>query len=265
MSNILAQMEAYTRQVVERCKQEIPLNGMKALASMQPRPIDLSSVLREEENVSLIAEIKRSAPKLTTPIENFDLLMIKSRFEASGARAISIATNRKYYQSDVADLTLLTQNTNIPVIRQDIIFDEYQIFEARAAGADSLTLITTLLEPDDLRNLLSLTQRNRMTALIQVQDEAETRLALQFEPRVIAISNRNLHDFTIDLDRTLRLRELIPPHILVVSQGGLHSAEDVAYVYQADIDAIVVGQALLSAPDTANAIRELFKLTSHRL
>ena len=195
-------------------------------------------------------------------VENYDPVVLAKRFEYSGVKAISVATNPDYHRGDIADLTLVSQNVAIPVLRQDFIYDEYQVVEARAAGADGLMLTAGLVEPDKLRELISVTQRYRMTEVVQVENEEEVRTAIQFEPRVIAISNRNLRDLTIDLERTLRLRELIPPHMTVISVGGLKTADDVAYVYQADIDGIVVGQALLTAPDKAKAIKELFKTTT---
>lgn len=259
--NMLVELLDNTRQVVEQRKQEVPLEGVRALASMQRRPIDLTSTLRADHKIALIVQIKRRSPDMVEQIENYDPVILGKRFEMSGARALSVATNRKFYQGGVADLTVVTQNVNIPVIRQDFIYDEYQIVEARAAGADAVLLMASLLEPLQLRNLISITQRNRMTEVVQVQSEEEIRRALPFEPRVIAISNRDMRNFTVDAERTLRLRDMIPPHITVISMGGLRTAENVATVYRAGIDAIMVGQALLTAPDTAHAIRELFKLT----
>jgi indole-3-glycerol phosphate synthase len=258
---MLARIMVDTRQVVEQRKQEVPLAGVHALASIQGRTQDLSSWIRSEERVSLIAQVKRASPGMETPIENYDPVMLASRFAASGARALTVATNEKYYRGGIADLTLVSQEVEIPVIRQDFVYDEYQIIEARAAGADGVLLISSLLEAEHLRTLISIAQRNRMTAVVQVQNRDEVLEAIAFEPRVIAISNRDMGDFTVDLDTTLRLRELIPAHMTVISMGGLRTAEDVAYVRQANIDAIVVGQALLTAPDRAEAISELFKQT----
>jgi indole-3-glycerol phosphate synthase len=260
-ANMLARIMVDTRLAVEQRKLEVPLAGVHALASIQGRTNDLSSWIRSEEKVSLIAQVKRTSPDMETPIEHYDPVMLASRFATSGARALTVATNEKYYRGGIADLTLVSQEVHIPVIRQDFVYDEYQIIEARAAGADGVLLISSLLEAEHLRALISIAQRNRMTALVQVQSRDEVLEAIAFEPRVIAISNRDMQDFTVDLDRTLRLRELIPAHMTVISMGGLRTAEDVAYVHQAGIDAIVVGQALLTVPDTAKAISELFKLT----
>jgi|GEM_PF-979593 len=256
----LAQMMAHTREVVEQRKKEVPLAGVRALASLQHRPLDISSYLRQHQGVPLIAQLKRAAPDMNTPIEDYDLVMLAKRFEALKIAGITVATNEKYYRGGIADLTIVASNMKIPVIRQDFIYDEYQIVEARAAGADGVLLMASLLDAAQLRELISITQRNRMTAIVQVQDADEVHQAMAFEPRAIAISNRDMEDFSITLSRTPTLRPQIPSHTIVLSMGGLRTAEDVAYVYRANIDGIMVGQALLTAADTTQAIQDLFKL-----
>ncbi|MFP4321719.1 MAG: indole-3-glycerol phosphate synthase TrpC [Anaerolineales bacterium] len=259
----MAQVVAETWQVVSQRKREVPLAGVRALAGMQRRTYDLLSALRNDGKVSLIAQIKRTSPDMPRSLDNYNPLTLAHRFESLGARALLVATNQQYYRGDVADLTHVSSAVQVPIIRQDFIFDEYQIVEARAAGADAVLLIAALLEAPKLRELISITQRNRMTAMVQVASQAEIERAVAFEPRVIAINNRDMETLAVDLDRTLHLREYIPAHMGVVSLGGLRTAEDVAYVHQARIDAIVVGQALLMAPDAAAALQELFKLTEN--
>jgi indole-3-glycerol phosphate synthase len=249
-----------TRLAVEQRKKEVPLAGVRALASMQRRTYDLSSTLHQQEKIGLIVQIKRSAPDMSVPLNGYDPLAMATRFAANGAVALSVATNEKYYRGGIADLTLVSQTVQIPVIRQDFIYDEYQIVEARAAGADAVLLMASLLEPSVLRNLISIVQRNRMTEIVQVQSEEEVLQTIEFEPRVIAISNRDMHTFELDLDTTQRLRDRIPPHMAVVSMGGLRTAQDVARVMKANIAAIMVGQALLNVPDVPQAVSDLFKL-----
>jgi indole-3-glycerol phosphate synthase len=258
--NLLMQMFEYTRQIVEQRKKEVPLKGIRALASMQTRPIDLASTLRESAETVLIVQLKRRAPEMQKPLETYDPGMMAKNFVANGARAICVATNPKFYLGDVMDLILVKQSVLVPVIRQDLIYDEYQIVEARAAGADGVVLIAAMLPPEKLRELISITQRNRMTEVVQVQDREELLMALQFEPRVIAISNRDMRNLSVHLENTLHLRNLIPPHIRVISMGGLWTAEDVARVRTANLDAILVGQVLLMAEDTSRAIQELFNV-----
>lgn len=259
--DMLLRMLTDTHKMVKRRKREVPLEGMLALATMQRKTYDLKSAIKHDGKVSLIAQLKRTDPDMDAPIENYEPNIMAKRLENAGAAAIAVATNQKYYLGGIADIIQLTQRIGVPIIRQDFIYDPYQIVEARAAGADAVILIASLLDPEKLRSLISLAQRNRMTAVVQVHNEEEITRAVAFEPRIIAISNRDLRDFSVDIDITLRLRDLVPSHIAVISMGGLRTAEDVARVHQAQVDGIVVGQALLSARDTAQAIQELFKLT----
>lgn len=258
--DILAQMVEHTRLVVEQRKKEVPLEGVRALASMQRRPIDLCSYIQEDPRLSLIAQVRRTAPESDLHIENYDPLVLAKGFESNGARALSVATNEKHYHGGIADLTLVTQYSKLPVIRHDFVYDEYQIVEGRAAGADAILLIAALLEPSVLCDLISITHRNRMVALVQVQTKAELLQALQFEPRMIAISNRHLRTFEVDLATTHHLRDYIPSRMTVLSVSGLKTAEDVAYVREAGVDGVLIGQALLTATHTQQAIEELFRL-----
>lgn len=260
--DILRQAMVNMRDVVEERKREVPLPGIRALATMQTRPYDLSSTIRYDGGISLLVHVKRTSPDMDSRIENYDPVMLAVRFAALGAKALAISTNEKFYHGGIADLTLVSQNVKIPVIRQDFVYDEYQIVEARAAGADAVLLIAHLLEPEQLRSLISITQRNRMNAVVQVQNEDEVRTAIRYEPRVIAISNRDMRNFRVDFDRTLRLRPLIPSHMAVISMGGLRRPEHLMRVAQANIDAVIIGQALLQAEDTAKAISEFFQMVS---
>src|SRR5688500_17943924 len=148
--NTLKQLLNKTRQMVEQRRAQVPLNGVRALASMQARPLDLSSLLREAEKVALIVQIKQTAPDMQGTVENYDPVVLAKRFEYSGVKAISVATNPDYHRGDIADLTLVSQNVAIPVLRQDFIYEEYQVVEARAAGADGLVLTAGLVEPDNV-------------------------------------------------------------------------------------------------------------------
>lgn len=261
--DMLKQIVEHTKSVVEQRKQEVPLEGVRALASMQRRPSDLCSQIREDGRLSLIAQIRRAAPETEGRVDNYDPVILAKRFESIGASALSVATNEHYYQGGIADLTLVTQNTHLPVIRHDFVYDEYQIVEARAAGADAVLLVAALLEPDVLRDLISTTHRNRMTAVVQVQSKEEVLRAIQFEPRLIAISNRDLFTFETNLDTTRRLREYIPSRMAVISVGALRTADDIAYVQQAEIHGVLIGQALLDHPNARQAVQELFRLAWH--
>jgi len=256
--SMLLDMVAQTKQKVDQRKLEVPLSGVLALAGMQRRTFDLSFALRYSEKTTLIAQIKRRGSS-SAELENYDPIILAKRFETAGCSALMVTTNSRAYHGSLADLTLISQNVDIPVIRQDYVFDEYQVVEARAAGVDAVLLIAALLEHSSLYNLISIIQRNRMNAVVQVQNEEELKQAISCEPRIIAISNLNMHTFELDLETTARLRPLIPRHMAVISIGGLVDAAAVTQVCEAKIHGVVVGQEALITPETLLAIDDLFK------
>jgi indole-3-glycerol phosphate synthase len=261
ISGFLEEILIHIRERVAHRQQEIPIAGLRALNSLhQERPIDLSNILRQGK-LSLIIEVKRQLPDGFVIFPGrYDPVEITRRFAEAGAQAFSIATDPLYYQGEIHHLTLVKEEINRPVLRRDFVFDEYQVFEARAAGADGVFLLAALMGEHRMRNLISLTQRLRMTAVVEVQDEEELARALVSDPRVIGISNRDVRTFQVDLSRTLRLRKLIPDHIAVVSMGGIRTPEDVAMIADTGADALLVGESLLKEPNAYVAIRELFSL-----
>ncbi len=261
----LDEIIARKREAVAKRKELVPLSGVRAQASLQVRPLDIISTLREAEQLSLIAEIKRVTPGrgwLFT--DQYDPVGLAMRLEASGAKGISVFTDDQYYQGGVDHLTLIKQAVKVPVLRNDFILDEYQLVEARAAGADGVVLMAAVLTDRELWSLLSLTQRLKMTALIQVHTEEELRRVLPLEPRLIGISNRDPRTLEVDLDATPRLRPLIPQPTVVVSMGGLRTPEDILMAAQAGVDGVIVGEALITADDPQAKIEELFSLIPPR-
>jgi indole-3-glycerol phosphate synthase len=259
ISGFLSEVVAHIRQRVAKRQEEVPISGLRALISMQKRPIDLASALRHDQGLSLIIDIKRQT--------HYGKMLFPSRYEPdalaryyaeAGVQAISVATDPHYYRGEIHHLTYVSEVVDIPIIRQDFVFDRYQIYEARAAGADGVILIAALLGEYRLWDLLSIAQRLRMTAVVQVENEEELARALESDPRVIGISNVDWRTLDVDLGRTLRLREQIPDHIAVISMGGIRRAEDVTMVSEAGIDAILVGEAILGAADPEDKIRELY-------
>jgi indole-3-glycerol phosphate synthase len=249
------------RQRVAQGKIEMPLSGLRALISIQRRPLDLSSVLRRARGLSLIVDIKRQShrgkPLIQVPYNPVELAHL---YEELGVQALSVATDPYYFQGDLYDLAVVAETVQIPVLRNDFVHDGYQVYEARAAGADGVILIAALLGEHRLWGLVSITQRLRMTAVVQVQNEEELARALKADPLVIAISNVDWRTFEVDLTRTPRLRPQIPDHIVVVSMGGLRTPEDVALIKEAGVDAVSLGEAILGVPDPVQALSELFSL-----
>jgi indole-3-glycerol phosphate synthase len=214
---------------------------------------------------ALIAELKRASPSKGILAPHLDLFQVAEIYTQNGAAAISVLTDEKFFQGSLETLrelrnrqSLIT-NYQLPLLRKDFIIDESQIYEARANGADAILLIAAAL-PDDAHfaALHDCALSLGLTALVEVHDEAETERALRINGvRLIGINNRNLSTFEVSLATTERLHPMIPAGITVVAESGIFSADDVSRLQKADIDAILVGEALVTAPDIAAKVREL--------
>ncbi len=259
ITGFLSEVVEHMRHEVEARRQQVPVAGLRALNSIQRRPLDMINALKMDRNISLIIEIKRQTHTGRVLFhDRYEPDEIARYYQDVGVQAVAVATNEKYYGGALHHLTYVSQVVKVPVIRQDFVFDRYQVYEARAAGADSVILIAALLGQYRLWDLISLTQRLRMTALVQVENETELARALNVDPRVICISNVDWRTLEVDLSKTTRLAKHIPKHILKVSMGGVRTADDVALLAEAGVDAIMIGEAILGAPDQYRAIRDLF-------
>ena len=181
-------------------------------------------------------------------------------YAENGAAALSVLTDEKFFQGSLNDLSVAREAAGLPALRKDFIVDGYQIYEARAAGADAVLLIVAALRLDQMQELHQLINELGMTALVEVHDEAEVDIALQIAPKLLGVNNRNLHDFTVDLQTTGRLRKCIPANIALVAESGIHTAEDVARVSDMGVNAILVGEALVTASDMGAKVRNCDKM-----
>jgi len=246
---------ARKRESVARRAGLTPLESLRALASLQPRPPDVGSTLRENR-VALVAQIMAADLGQNSGANGiaYDPVGLARQAVVQGAHALAVVTEDLYHGGALDHLTHVCNAVGVPVIRQDFVVEEYQVVEARAGGAAALTLIAAVLGDTEMRRLISATQRNRMNAVVLVHDEAELNVALSWEPRVIAIDNRDRHSGAVDLDKTRRLMALIPARLAVLSMGGLRTAQDVAQVAQTGVDAVLVPAPLLLNTE-AEAIR----------
>ncbi len=231
---------------------------VQAEAALVPRPNDFVAALRRSNRVALIAEAKKASPSKGLLRPRFDPLELAATYVENGAAAVSVLTDTKYFQGRLEYLTQIKQQVKpAPVLRKDFIFHPYQIHEARAAGADALLLIAAVLKDKELADLLALTRKLQMTALIEVHNQAELARVLPLEPRLIGVNNRDLRDFSVDLNTCIELRRHVPPEICFVAESGIHTAADVARLAQEGIDAVLVGEALVKAKDVGRKVREL--------
>ncbi|MGD9100350.1 MAG: indole-3-glycerol phosphate synthase TrpC [Anaerolineae bacterium] len=270
---ILDEIMAHKRQELEGRRRAVPLAELKTRGADQPAPLDFASAL-QGGGVRLIAEIKHASPSKGLLCPNFDPLRLATTYATHGAAAISILTDEKFFQGELDYLgeiaNICTERSRkcrksqianlqypIPLLRKDFIFDAYQVHETFAHGADALLLIAAVLSDEALDELLALTHELGMAALVEVHDEEEVARVLRLRPRIVGINNRNLQDFSVDLATFGRLRSLLPPDVVAVAESGVHTASDVRCLATMGADAVLVGEALVTAPDVAAKVREL--------
>ncbi|MBN2387773.1 MAG: indole-3-glycerol phosphate synthase TrpC [Anaerolineales bacterium] len=218
----------------------------------------LCQARRDHDSPALIAEIKKASPSRGVLVEDFDPCRLARLYRDNGAAAISVLTDEKFFQGSLDCLQLAAWSVlGVPLLRKDFIFDPYQLYEARAAGASAVLLIAAQLDPCGLRELHLLALTLNLTPLIEVHDRAELDMALACDPLLIGINNRDLCDFRVSLETTFNLRPHIPDGIFCVAESGIQTFEDVARLRDAGVDAILVGEALVTAVDVAAKVREL--------
>lgn len=230
-------------------------------ARAAPPALDFAGALAAP-GMRLIAEVKGASPSKGVLIEPFEPVVIAAEYVSGGADAISVLTDETYFHGSIAHLTAIKQRSVTlrrprPVLRKDFLIDPYQIAEARAAGADAVLLIVAALEDGVLRELHAATDEYGLAALVEVHDERELDRALAVGAKIVGINNRDLHTFKVDLATAERLAATVPPGVLTVGESGIATAHDVDRLAHAGVSAILVGEALVKAPDRAGLIRAL--------
>jgi len=256
---ILNRIVADSRLELESRKRNLPLGELRQRALAQEPPLDLSAALSGNE-LKIIAEVKKASPSRGVICPDFDPLAIARTYAANGASAISVLTETKHFQGNLNYLTQIKDTlgkAKLPLLRKDFIYDPYQIYESRACSADSLLLIVAILTLTQLEELLGLSHELKMRCLVEVHDETELDIALKSQAKIIGINNRNLKNFTVDMATTEFLRSHIPTGITIVSESGIKTRADMDKLRKWGINAALVGEALMTAPNIAAKMREL--------
>ena len=256
--SILDKIVAAKREELAEAKRATPLTEVESAAAEQRRPLSLSEALRGTE-IRLIAEVKKASPSRGLLSPDFDPVRLAGTYVANGAAAVSCLTDPRF-QGELAHLSAIKQSGasgSAPVLRKDFIFDPYQVCEARAAGADGILLIVAILDPSQLGELLGLAKSLTMECLVEVHAEDELETAVEAGADIIGINNRDLHTFTTDLAVTQRLAPMIPEGKVVVSESGIFTRNDLDLLAGANVNAVLVGEALVTAPDIGGKVREL--------
>jgi indole-3-glycerol phosphate synthase len=246
------------RQEVTALKARLNVKHIKQLVKGLPATRDFYKAL-PRGRMSLIAEIKKASPSAGLIAARFEPTFLAKTYEESGAAAISVLTDEKYFQGKLDYLKAAKDPTTIPVLRKDFIIDEAQIYESRIAGADAILLIASVLDDCQLNDYLKLARSLKMSCLVEIRDETEARRVLQTDARIIGINNRDLATFKVDFRTTKTLLSKLPAlkERTVVSESGISTAEQVRELHEAGVSAILVGTSLMKSKDIGEKIREL--------
>jgi len=256
---ILDDIVADKRRDLVKAKVEFPLSALKRRIERQRAPLDFAGALRADD-VSIIAEVKKASPSKGLLCPDFDHIRLAQTYASGGAAAISVLTEVNYFQGSLdylAEIRHALGEEGVPLLRKDFLFDPYQVCEARAFGADALLLIVAILSDAELRDLLALARELGIECLVEVHDDSEMERAISNGAQVIGINNRDLHTFTVDIGTSERLRAQVPRDRVVVSESGISRREDIKRLAACGVDAVLIGEALVTADDTAARLAEL--------
>lgn len=255
-NNILDKIVIQKRKEVAQRKQSLPLASLKESIARRQTPLDLALALGGDQ-IHLIAEVKRASPSRGVLCPDFNPVALAKDYAQGGAAAISVLTEINYFEGSLEHLAAIREEISLPLLRKDFIFDPYQVYESRAYGADALLLIVAILSQEELDELLALSHSLGLGCLVEVHNEGELEKALQSETKIIGINNRDLHTFEVDIETTRRLRPFIPPERIVVSESGIRNRDDVKKLQGWGVNAILVGETLVTASDIPTKMREL--------
>jgi len=254
--SVLERIVEDTRDEVVRRRENMPLSRLEAAIAERPEGRPFSEALLRP-GISLIAEHKRRSPSAGAIRENSTVDQIVLAYQRGGAAALSILTEPFHFGGSLDDLLAAKAMSELPVLRKDFIVDPYQLYESAAAGADAILLIVAALEPDALYELLQEARGLDLDALVEIHDERELEIALDVEADVLGINNRDLGDFSVDIERTFDLLADIPAGKTVVSESGFTTRDQLDELDRVGVDAVLIGETLMRSPDVEDATRRL--------
>ncbi len=253
-------IEHKKNELVER-KQRIALEKMQEWAKEAPSPRGFEAALRAAQvakRPGVIAEIKRASPSKGILRENFNPMQIAASYQMNGASCVSVLTESEFFKGSCAILELSRKTCFLPILRKDFIIEPYQVYETRAIDADCLLLIVAALEDEQMSELYALAKELRLDVLVEVHNEEELERALNLEPTLLGINNRNLHTFETLLDTTFNLLSKVPETCHVVTESGIHTKDDISLMMEKGVNSFLVGEAFMLAEEPGAKLKELF-------
>lgn len=254
----MEEIAAKTKERIESEKRNRSLADLKAIAGEQKKDTGFPfERALEKPGMSFICEVKKASPSKGIIAQDFPYAEIGKEYEAAGADAISVLTEPFYFKGSDNYLSEIRKEVSVPIIRKDFTVDEYMIYQAKSIGADAVLLICAILTPMQLSEYSAIARELGLSALVEAHDEEEIEKALSAGARIIGVNNRNLKDFTVDINNSVRLRELVPPNVLFVSESGMKSRADIARLEENGTDAVLIGETFMRSKDKAAMLREL--------
>lgn len=257
MSDILEKIADYTRARYNNIIKAVPTEKVREQAlSISKGNFEFEKALRTKA-LSFICEVKKASPSKGIIAEDFPYLQIAKAYESAGAACISCLTEPKWFVGSDRYLTEISAAVSIPVLRKDFTVCEYQLYESKLLGAKAVLLICALLDTDTIKRYIEICDTLGISALVEAHDEKEIETALSAGARIIGVNNRNLKDFTVDVNNSTRYRNLIPKDILFVSESGIKTHDDIKVLLENGTDAVLIGETLMRAKDKGAALKEL--------
>lgn len=257
MSTILDTIAAYAKVRVEQDKEALPLEQLKEMVKV-PFPEDNPFYRNlKKPGIRFICEIKKASPSKGIIAEEFPYVEIAKEYEAAGADCISCLTEPKWFLGSDQIFSEIRKSVKTPMIRKDFVVDEYQIYQAKVMGSNAILLICAILDKDTIAKYLNICHSLGMVAIVETHDDKEIREAVEAGAKIIGVNNRNLKDFTVDIDNSQKLRSLVPEDILFVAESGIKTPEDIKALKEAKVDAVLIGETLMRAKDKTLMLKKL--------
>ena len=260
MTDILKSLSDYARTRCSAAKEKTSFDEIKSRALEMPRGDFSFARAIQRDGMSFICECKKASPSKGLIADYFPYLDIAKDYEKAGADAISVLTEPKWFLGSEEYLREIASNVKTPCLRKDFTVDPYMIYEAKTLGAQAVLLICAILSEREIHDYLGICEDLGISALVEAHDETEIQTAISSGARIIGVNNRNLRDFSVDISNSKRLRDLVPPDILFVTESGITSPEDVAEAKSIGADAVLVGETLMRAGDKKTKLSELKSL-----
>lgn len=260
MPSILDEIVTTKRREVDAGRRRMPIEELEAQALEAPPARSFREALVGPGPIRLVAEVKKASPSAGVIRADFDPIAIARAYQAHGAACVSVLTDVPYFQGHLSYLARVRAAVVLPLLRKDFLIDEYQVVEARVAGADCVLLIAEILDDEALRRLLDRARSLGMDALVELHDATQLDRVLAAGADLVGINNRDLRTFVTDLEHTLRLRERVPPGVVLVSESGIRDRRDVERLEAAGVDAVLVGETLMRQADVGAAVAALLGL-----